>query len=157
MRTIGLKIQRFFASRFSAKALAGHLVVAGIVFPMLLAEARAHITLDGFHVFSRSCGPGWAIGVRETITWSPAFHRDWFWTVSHHYVLRNDGRYYYLHSINTYDKSPSTGGWEYTWRSYAGHNESAVHYVQGDHYRMVNRQAVVFWKSDAHDCNPGEL
>ncbi len=157
MPAIRFNIRRLSVNRFGVNALASRLAAACIFLPLLGVEAKAHITLDGFHVFSRSCGPGWALGARETITWPPAFHRDWFWTVSHHYVLRNDGRYYYLHSINTHDKSPSTGGLEYTWRSYAGHNESTVYYVQGDHYRMVNRQAVVFWKSDAHDCKPGEL
>ena len=119
-------------------------------------RTQAHITPDNFHVFSRSCGPGWMVGVRETITWSPGFARDWFWTVSHHYSFASM-RYIFLHSVNTYDKSPGTGGWEFTWRSYAGHNESGVYYVQGDHYRLANREALLFWRSDAHDCNPGEF
>jgi hypothetical protein len=62
------------------------------------------VTPDNFHVFSRSCGPDAIIGVRETVTWSPTFVRDWFWTVSHHYGQTSSGLYIYLHSINTYEK-----------------------------------------------------
>ena len=82
---------------------------------------------------------------------------DWFWTVSHHYGLASSGLYTYPHSINTYDKSPKTAGWEYTWRSYAGHNESGVDYVQGDHWRLIKGEQIHFWSSDAHDCNLGEF
>lgn len=135
---------------------------AGFLFALFLmvmggvASAQAHVVPDGFHVFSRSCGPGWLVGVRETITWSPRLAKDWFWTVSHHYALEG-GFYYFLHSVNTYEKSPATNGWEFTWRSYAGHNESGVNYVQGDHYRKSGAGAMLFWRSDAHDCNPGEV
>lgn len=98
-------------------------------------------------IVSRSC---LAAGAQESISVDWGFTPHWLWTASQHY--RNGA---FLHTINTVSKSPSTNGWEYTWRSYAGHFGSEFWYgtVVGHHWRSNYGLYTFMGNSTATDCN----
>lgn len=95
---------------------------------------------------SRSCAP---FGAQESITVDWTFTPHQLWTASSHY--RNGS---FLHNTNTTVSSGNIGGWQTTWRSYAGHFASEFWYgvVIGHHYR---RSGFVYFLGNtvASDCN----
>lgn len=96
--------------------------------------------------FSRSC---LAAGAQESITLEYSFNWQTMWTASSHY--KNGA---FLHTINTVGKGDN--GWEYSWRSYAGHIASEFWYGQviGYHYTRDKNGAIKFLgNSVANDCN----
>ena len=106
---------------------------------------------------SRSCMP---FGAQESVSvhWGPCPilfpKRSMLWTASAHYA----GNGVWLHNINTVAKSPQTSGWEFTWRSYAGHfaSEFWTGRVVGYHYIIDGSGIPRFIElSEAHDCNLG--
>ena len=101
-------------------------------------------------IVSRSCAP---VGAQESISVDWSFNSHLLWTASQHY---KDGAF--LHTINTTSNSGSTGGWEYTWRSYAGHFGSEFWYgmVIGHHYKRNGGLVSFLGNSIAYDCNLSE-
>lgn len=97
---------------------------------------------------SRSCA---AAGAQESISvdWGGTPH--WFWTVSQHY--NNSGQF--LHEVRTIGRGD---GWDYTWRSYAGHLASEFYYgrVDGFHWVFENGINRNFQNTRAYDCNLAE-
>ena len=102
-------------------------------------------TVSAQGIVSRSCLP---FGAQESVTVDWGFRRYWLWTASSHY--RNG---YWLHNVNTVGKGQN--GWEYTWRSYAGHFASEYWYgtVVGHHYRSDYGFIVFLGNSTASNCN----
>lgn len=97
-------------------------------------------------IVSRSCA---AFGAQESISVDWGFNKFTLWTASSHY--RNGA---FLHTVNT-TKGGTTNGWEYTWRSYAGHFGSEYWYgsVVGHHYRSDQGWFIFLGNSTATDCN----
>jgi len=95
---------------------------------------------------SRSCAPA---GAQESITVDWTFTPHQFWTASSHY---KDGAF--LHTTNTVNNSGAIGGWENTWRSYAGHFASEFWYgaVIGYHYKRLGLVSFL-GNTVATDCN----
>lgn len=104
----------------------------------------------GWLIFSRSCAPA---GAQESSTFHPSLlPRRRLWTASAHYNADGD----LLHIINTYPKAPQARGWEFTWRSYAGHLASEFWWgiVVGYHYGWNgNGKEVYLGGTRATDCN----
>lgn len=101
-------------------------------------------------VVSRSC---LAAGAQESISVDWGFKNYLLWTASQHY--RNGTL---LHTINTAGSGPVQNGWQYTWRSYAGHFASEFWYgtVIGHHWRNDNGFISFLGNSTAVDCNLGQ-
>lgn len=96
-------------------------------------------------IVSRSCAP---VGAQESISVDWGFVRYNLWTASSHY--RNGTL---LHTTNTVYNSGAVGGWEYTWRSYAGHGfEFWYGLVIGHHYKRSGFVSFL-GNSFAGDCN----
>jgi len=95
---------------------------------------------------SRSC---LAAGAQESITVDWGFNSYLLWTASSHY--RNG---VFLHTVNT-TRGGTTNGWDYTWRSYAGHLGSEFWYgsVIGYHYRNDSGWITFLGNTTASDCN----
>lgn len=116
---------------------------------MFLSIIGATSIFPGSNVFalgivSRSCAPA---GAQESISVDWGFVPYDLWTASSHY--RNG----FLHTINTVANAGAVGGWEYTWRSRAGHwGEFWYGQVVGYHYK---RSGFVYFlgNSFAADCN----
>lgn len=96
-------------------------------------------------VVSRSC---LAAGAQESISVDWGYNKFNLWTASLHY---KDGAL--LHVTNTV--KPGGNGWDYTWRSYAGHFASEFWYgsVVGNHYRNDQGFITFLGNSTATDCN----
>jgi hypothetical protein len=97
-------------------------------------------------IVSRSCA---TFGAQESISVDWGFNKFTLWTASSHY--RNGA---FLHTTNT-TKNGTTNGWEYTWRSYAGHFGSEYWYgaVVGHHCRSDRGWFIFLGNSTATDCN----
>lgn len=95
---------------------------------------------------SRSC---LAAGAQESITVDWRFNPYWLWTASSHY--RNG---VILHTINT-TRGGVTSGWDYTWRSYAGHLGTEFWYgtVIGYHYSSYQGFITSLGTTTASNCN----
>lgn len=98
-----------------------------------ISNAEASLSM-----FSRAnCG-----GFNESLSWDPWAY-NWLWSNTYHYY---NG--VYQHGIST--------GWEYTWRSYAGHvNEGwGGWFVSGMHWRWSSSVGT-YWmgSTSAVDCN----
>ncbi|HWW06520.1 hypothetical protein [Collimonas sp.] len=98
-------------------------------------------------IVSRSCAPA---GAQESISVDWGFKKNLLWTASSHY--RNGA---ILHTTNTVNNAGSQNGWEYTWRSYAGHFGSEFWYgsVVGHHWRNDSGFISFLGNSYASDCN----
>lgn len=96
---------------------------------------------------SRSC---LAAGAQESISVDWGFNPYLLWTASEHY--RNGA---WIHTINTVVSSPDTNGWQYTWRSYAGHFGTEFWYGQvvGWHWGNSGGLYLFYGNSTATDCN----
>jgi hypothetical protein len=101
-------------------------------------------------IVSRSCAP---FGAQDSITVDWGFTPYLLWTASQHF--RNGA---FLHTVNTTSNAGSTGGWEYTWRSYAGHFGTEFYYgtVIGHHYKRNGGLVSFMGNSHATDCNLSE-
>lgn len=97
-------------------------------------------------IVSRSCI---GAGAQESITIDWGFNKFVLWTASSHY---REGVLW--HTINT-TKGGTTTGWEYTYRSYAGHlgSEFWTGSVMGYHYRNDSGWITFLGNSNATDCN----
>lgn len=103
----------------------------------------------GWNVVSRSCLVG--AGAQESITYKVGDHRL-LWTASAHY----DSNGNWLHNVNTIESSPKTGGWQDTWRSYAGHfGEFWYGQVIGYHWTKMQGADWLLAQTFATDCNIG--
>lgn len=113
--------------------------------PAWAGEAR----VEGWNLVSRSCG---RCGSQESITYKFFDHRV-LWTASAHYDANGN----WLHNVNTAAKAPATGGWEDTWRSYAGHLGSEFWYGRVVGYHWAYDAGVVhpLRSTEARDCNLG--
>jgi hypothetical protein len=98
-------------------------------------------------IVSRSC---LLAGAQESISVDWSFTPYLLWTASTHFY---NGAF--LHTINTVASAPDSGGWEYTWRSYAGHLLTEFWYgeVIGDHWRNDYGLYSYLGQSFAYDCN----
>ena len=116
-------------------------------FALIAAFVLAGHDANSLGIVSRSC---LAAGAQESISVDWGFKPYWLWTASSHY--RNGA---FLHTINTIPKAPNNNGWEYTWRSYAGHLASEFWYGQviGYHWRSDYGLYVFMGNSSATDCN----
>lgn len=94
---------------------------------------------------SRSCAP---FGAQESISVDWGLKNYWLWTASSHY--RNG---IFLHNTNTVSKG--NNGWEFTWRSYAGHFRSEFYYgrVVGHHWGNDRGWFIFYGNTEAVDCN----
>jgi len=108
--------------------------------------ANESIAFAGIGKVSRSCAP---FGAQESITVDWTFTPHQFWTASSHY---KDGAF--LHTTNTVNNAGAIGGWENTWRSYAGHFGSEFWYgtVIGYHYKRLGLVSFL-GNTVATDCN----
>ncbi|WP_124382788.1 hypothetical protein [Ralstonia sp. SET104] len=104
-------------------------------------------TCHALGVVSRSCLPA---GAQESITVDWGFKPHQLWTASEHH--RNGA---FLHVVNTVSTSPNTGGWQNTWRSYAGHLGSEFWYgtVIGYHWGNSGGAFFLHGITTASDCN----
>jgi hypothetical protein len=116
------------------------LYVASITMTFAMCDANA------LGIVSRSC---LAAGAQESISVDWAYKSYTLWTASEHY--RNGAL---IHTVNT-TKGGTTNGWEYTWRSYAGHLGSEFWYgkVIGYHWRSAGGLILFLGNSVATDCN----
>ncbi|WP_247537609.1 hypothetical protein [Ralstonia pseudosolanacearum] len=98
-------------------------------------------------IVSRSCLPA---GAQESITVDWGFQPHQLWTASEHH--RNGA---FLHVVNTVSSSPDTGGWQNTWRSYAGHLGSEFWYgtVIGYHWGNSGGAFFMYGTTTSTDCN----
>src|SRR5690606_397342 len=96
-------------------------------------------------IVSRSCI---GAGAQESITVDWSFKNHLLWTASEHF--RNG---VFLHAINTVGKGQN--GWEYTWRSYAGHlgSEFWTRRVVWHHWKNSGGLYIFLGNSIATDCN----
>ncbi|MCU7937527.1 MAG: hypothetical protein KZQ99_22165 [Candidatus Thiodiazotropha sp. (ex Dulcina madagascariensis)] len=122
------------------------------IISMLLGLTTLASTQNAFSApgkVSRSCAP---FGAQESVTVDWTFQPHSLWTASQHF--KNGS---FLHTINTTSNSSSTGGWEYTWRSYAGHFGTEFWYgaVIGHHYKR-NGLVSFLGNTSATDCNLSE-
>ena len=110
---------------------------------LIFASQNSH----ALGIVSRSCLPA---GAQESVTVDWGFKPYLLWTASAHY--RNGT---FLHTINTVSSSPSTGGWQNTWRSYAGHLGSEFWYgkVIGYHWGNSRGAFFLYGTTVASDCN----
>jgi hypothetical protein len=125
------------------KKLCRLLLLAAVPVGISIATPNA----SALGIVSRSCLPA---GAQESITVDWGFNYYWLWTASSHY--RNGA---WLHNVNTTSNAGSTGGWEYTWRSYAGHLGTEYWYgqVTGYHYKKIGGVVSFMGNSWATDCN----
>ena len=109
------------------------------VLGLLASDAKA------LGIVSRSCAP---LGAQESVTVDWTFKKYMLWTASTHY--RNG---MFMHTTNTVGKG--VNGWEYTWRSYAGHFGTEYYYglVVGNHYGNDRGWYIFYGTSQASDCN----
>ncbi len=122
----------------TGRARRGSMQVAAVaaanlfLLPAVHAQPGETAVADNWMVLSTSHPPA---GTQESITYK-TFELRWLWTSSLH--LSKYGAP--LHVINTTTNTQSIGGWEYTWRSYAGHVETPGQYgpVVGLHWAYDN-------------------
>jgi hypothetical protein len=113
-----------------------------------MTGAMAFLTTNAhaLGVVSRSCLPAIA---QESISVDWGFVPYMLWTASSHY--RNGS---FLHTTNTTLNAGAVGGWEYTWRSYAGHfGEPWYGMVIGYHWKRNGGLVLFLGNSIAYDCN----
>lgn len=93
-------------------------------------------------IVSRACAP--AFGAQESISVEWAYVPLWLFTRSVHFQYPDQVE---VHDVAT--------GWNYTWRSRAGHWGEYWPYakVKGFHYRMINNVTIYLGSTLAKDCN----
>ncbi len=130
------------------------LVIILFSFNCLLITTSVNATLGPGYV-SRDCP---AFGAKESITVDWTVKPHWFQTRSMHLFPKEDGGTYWLRYASD-PKPGARGGWDETWRSYAGdfRNYRVNNFysrVVGYHYWFnVNSRGIEIRTSDVQGCN----
>ena len=115
-------------------------VILKIIFITALSVQASDASAEG--IVSRACAP--VLGIQESITVEWRYIPLWLFTRSVHFQYPDQA---YVHEVTT--------GWNYTWRSRAGHQGEFWPYarVQGFHYRWINGFIINLGQTFAKDCN----